>query len=126
MAAVFESLLHMPVKEVARPDCLEGGLLVCVEACGLCGTDVRIFNHGHHRVIPPRIIGHEIAGVVEGVGKRVGAFRGGERVILFPSISCDGCHLCQRGHANLSNEYADASKGWAVIRSALLTRTCKP
>lgn len=101
MAAVFESPLHMPVKEVARPDCPEGGLLVRVEACGLCGTDVRIFNHGHHRVAPPRIIGHEIAGVVEEVGKGVGALRGGERVMLFPSTSCGRCHLCQRGRANL-------------------------
>lgn len=79
----------------------EGELIVDVDACGICGTDLRIYRHGSPRVTYPRILGHEIVGTVRSapgvrsdlVGKRV--------VLAPPAIPCGACEPCRLGRLNL-------------------------
>jgi L-iditol 2-dehydrogenase len=69
-----------------------------VHACSTCGTDVKIFRHGHHHIAPPRVIGHEIAGEIVTVGSDVdGEWRPGDRVQVIAAIPCGRCPDCLRG-----------------------------
>jgi threonine dehydrogenase-like Zn-dependent dehydrogenase len=86
--------------ELPRPKLEEGAALIRVEACGLCGSDVESMN-GHDWANKfPRIMGHEIVGVVEEVGP--GGRKGlsvGDRVAVDPWLPCGGCRFCLMGLA---------------------------
>ncbi|MCT2584300.1 zinc-dependent dehydrogenase [Actinophytocola gossypii] len=68
-----------------------------VRQCSTCGTDVKIFNHGHHHLVPPRVIGHEIAGEVVEVGANVGGWASGDRVQVIAAVPCGKCYECTHG-----------------------------
>ena len=67
---------------------------------GLCGTDYRIWT-GDRPVAYPRVLGHELVGVVEAVGPGVTRVRPGDRVSVEPNYSCGACPLCREGNRNL-------------------------
>ncbi len=69
-------------------------MLVRVEVCGVCGTDVKKIDKG--LVPPPRIFGHEIAGAVAGLGAGVTRFKEGDRVVVHHHIPCLACFYCAR------------------------------
>ncbi|PYM83530.1 MAG: Zn-dependent oxidoreductase, partial [Candidatus Rokuibacteriota bacterium] len=75
---------------------------VCVRVtlAGLCGTDYRIWT-GDRPVAYPRVLGHELVGVVEAVGPGVTRVRPGDRVSVEPNYSCGVCPLCREGNRNL-------------------------
>jgi threonine dehydrogenase-like Zn-dependent dehydrogenase len=78
----------------------EGEVLVKVEECGICGTDVHIVE-GVSRSSPPVVLGHEYAGVVEECGTAVHGLVPGDRVAIDPNISCGTCYYCRRGLVHL-------------------------
>ncbi len=77
----------------------ENEVLVRVEACGICGTDLHIVE-GTSRSTPPVVLGHEYSGVVEDAGKVAGIVRG-TRVAVDPNIPCGTCFYCRRGLVHL-------------------------
>jgi len=99
-AAVLEKLGKIVVKEVSKPKIKEGEMLVKVEYCAVCGSDVRIYRRGNPRVKPPQILGHEIAGYVVEVGKNVKDFKEGDRVALGADVPCGICDFCKNGLGN--------------------------
>ena len=99
-AAVFEDIEKIAVKEVDKPEIDDDSLLVRVRACAVCGSDLRIYHYGNSRVIPPQIIGHEIAGDVVEVGSRVTRFKPGDRVAIGADVPCGECAFCRDGMAN--------------------------
>lgn len=74
-----------------------GEVKIRVRQCSTCGTDVKIFNHGHHHLVPPRVIGHEIAGEVVEVGADVAGWAPGDKVQVIAAIPCGTCAECLRG-----------------------------
>ncbi|WP_405100233.1 zinc-dependent dehydrogenase [Micromonospora sp. NBC_01412] len=68
-----------------------------VRACSTCGTDVKISRFGHHHIVPPRVMGHEIAGEVVEVGGDVTGWQPGDRVQVIAAIPCGKCAECRRG-----------------------------
>lgn len=71
---------------------------VRVRANSICGTDAKIFHHGHHRLDPPRVLGHEIAGEVVEVGQdAIGGWAVGDRVQVIAAVPCGQCDYCKRG-----------------------------
>jgi L-iditol 2-dehydrogenase len=69
-----------------------------VRANSICGTDAKIFHHGHHRLDPPRVLGHELAGEVVEVGaEALGDWAVGDRVQVIAAVPCGECEYCQRG-----------------------------
>ncbi|MEN3185069.1 MAG: zinc-dependent dehydrogenase [Atribacterota bacterium] len=103
-AAFFLGPGKMEVKEVEIPRVEEGEVLIKVAACAICGTDVRIFQHGHAHVVPPQITGHEIAGEIVAVGKGVEGYKVGDKVAVITVISCGRCSYCRKGLQNLCPE----------------------
>jgi L-iditol 2-dehydrogenase len=89
-------LADMPSPAIGPED-----LLVRVRACGICGSDVHGFDGSTGRRIPPLVMGHEAAGVVEAVGEAVEGFREGDRITFDSMVSCGKCHFCRRGRSNL-------------------------
>lgn len=92
-AAVYRGANELRVEEVPRPEPGRGELLVRVEVCGVCLTDVKKVRKG--LLPPPRIFGHEIAGTVAGLGEAVSGFREGERVALQHHVPCGACFYCR-------------------------------
>ncbi|MWV46245.1 alcohol dehydrogenase catalytic domain-containing protein [Paenibacillus sp. HJL G12] len=101
-AAILEAYSSpLIVKEVQDPSLTPDGVIVKIEASGVCRSDWHIWA-GHLPVNElPLILGHEIAGVVEEVGKDIKNFKKGDRVII-PFSQSDGvCPYCQAGHHNV-------------------------
>lgn len=74
-------------------------VLIQVKACGVCGTDVHIYegDKGAAEVTPPTILGHEFSGVIIKTGERVKDFQPGDRVCVDPNCYCGACEYCQNG-----------------------------
>jgi L-iditol 2-dehydrogenase len=112
-AAVFEGIENMVLREVPIPVCEEGGILVKVEACCICGGDMRNFHTGLRYGVEKQIMGHEIAGVVEEVGRKVTRFKVGDKVAIAPDVSCGECYYCKRGLVNLCLNHKMLGTNWA-------------
>ena len=100
-AAVYEGIERIVVRELPVPEIGEDELLVQIKTCAICGTDIRTFHHGSHMVTPPLVVGHELAGVVARVGKRVSGFSEGQAVTMESSIPCLSCPACAKGRYNI-------------------------
>lgn len=91
---------RLRVADVPAPDDTEGRLaLVAIERAGICGTDVKIVD-GTVPVDYPRVLGHEMVGVVRAPVAR-GVIGAGTRVLVNPSVWCGRCRLCRAGRENL-------------------------
>jgi len=101
LAAVYEGINKIAIKEVEKPSLPAGGMLIKVSSCAICGTDLKIYNYGNPRVKPPQIIGHEFIGSIVEKDKEIKDFRLGDRVTMATSISCGRCELCRSGLNNL-------------------------
>lgn len=93
-AAVYRGHGEIRVEEVPTPTIGGGELLVRVESCGICHTDLKKIES--NLLPPPRIYGHETAGVVVQVGEGVEGFQVGDGVIAFHHIPCLDCFYCRR------------------------------
>jgi L-iditol 2-dehydrogenase len=93
-AAVYRGEGMVNVEEIPTPEIGRGEILVRVEACGICHTDLKKIEH--NLLAPPRIYGHETAGTVAAVGEGVTRFRPGDRVVAFHHIPCLECFYCRR------------------------------
>ena len=106
-AAVLEALDTINIKETAEPSCGENEAILQVEACAVCGSDIRIFHFGNDRVGFPAIMGHEISGKIVETGSNVTSFREGQRVAVGADVPCGTCYWCRNGMGtNCSINYA--------------------
>jgi len=123
-AAVFPSPGVCEILERETPNASEGHVLIRVEACGLCGTDLHIFR-GQFPASFPLTAGHEFAGVVEEAGPGVGSLRPGDRVVVDPNIQCGVCRACQRGLVHLCralSSYGVSADGGFATHCVVLAR----
>jgi L-iditol 2-dehydrogenase len=92
-AAVYTGDSKISVEPIPTPAIGPGELLVRVESCGICHTDLKKIEH--NLLAPPRIFGHETAGVVASVGAGVRDYSVGDRIIVFHHIPCLECFYCR-------------------------------
>ncbi len=90
------SIVDMPTPEIGDEDAL-----VRVRACGICGSDIHGYDGSTGRRIPPLVMGHEAAGVIERIGRDVQGFKAGDRVTFDSTVSCGKCEFCRSGRINL-------------------------
>lgn len=98
-AMVLHGPLNLKYQDVPDPICPGDGVVVKVEACGICGSDLRTYEGGSQNKVYPAIIGHEIAGVV--VESNNAEFKKGVHLAIAPMIPCGECWYCLRGIQNL-------------------------
>lgn len=98
-AAVYYGKHDLRVEEVADKFIGDDELKVQVKYCGICGTDIHIFNGegGSADVNPPLIPGHEFSGIVVETGKKIKTIKVGDRVTVDPNDMCDSCYFCRDG-----------------------------
>jgi len=102
-AAVLRGIEDLKMVDVEEPSCNSGDILIKVEACAICKTDVKMFHAGHRDLELPRVLGHEVAGTIIEVGKGVykDEFKVGDRVQVAPGLPCGSCPFCTRGVPNM-------------------------
>jgi L-iditol 2-dehydrogenase len=93
-AAVYRGVNDVRVETVPVPAIGPGELLVKIATCGVCGTDLKKIHTGSHSA--PRIFGHEMSGVVVGMGAGVTNFEIGERVVVHHHVPCGDCYYCRK------------------------------
>ena len=79
----------------------ENNVLVRMVAAGICGSDVGIYHGTNAAATYPRVIGHEIVGVVEEVGGNAKKIKVGDRVIVDQVTACGTCYACRKGRPNV-------------------------
>jgi len=93
-AAVYRAIDDVRTETIAVPEIGPGEVLMHVDTCGICGTDLKKIHTGSHSA--PRVFGHEMAGTVEAVGDGVNGFKPGDRVMAFHHIPCGECFYCRK------------------------------
>lgn len=100
-------VIHAPgdlrVEDVPTPELGPTQLQVRVRCGGICGSDLHYYQHGGFgtvRIQQPMVLGHEVAGVIEAVGRDVQGRSVGERIAISPSRPCGACRYCQMGLQN--------------------------
>ncbi|MHA1728266.1 MAG: zinc-dependent alcohol dehydrogenase [Promethearchaeota archaeon] len=103
--ALFSGLKKIEIREdLVKPEIIrDDEVIIRVKSCGICGSDVEIYNLG---AINDVILGHEFSGEIIEVGKQVNDFKVGDRVSVNPSLPCFdiNCELCKNGKFNLCNK----------------------
>jgi L-iditol 2-dehydrogenase len=92
---------HLEIADMPLPPVGPDEVLVRVEACGICGSDVHGYDGSSGRRIPPIVMGHEAAGTVAAVGSQVRGYAEGDRVTFDSTVYCGHCSFCLSGDVNL-------------------------
>jgi threonine 3-dehydrogenase len=94
-------------RDVPIPTPGPGEVLIRVSSCGICGTDLHIYQWdawSQKRIHPPVTYGHEFVGLIESIGPGVERFHPGQRVSAEGHITCGTCRSCRNGQAHLCRD----------------------
>jgi L-iditol 2-dehydrogenase len=94
LAAVYRAVDEVKTEVVPVPEVGAGEVLVRIDTCGICGTDLKKIHTNSHP--GPRVFGHEMAGTVAAIGDGVRGFAVGDRVMAFHHIPCGHCFYCRK------------------------------
>ena len=101
-AAVYLGKEQIVVQEMPEPKIGDGEVLLEIEACCICGTDLRTYRHGDHKITPPRILGHEFCGrVIESRAPEANV-RLGDRVVMYIVMVDGNDRYTEMGRENLT------------------------
>ena len=98
--ALLHGVRDLRIEKKSIPKINSNQVLIKISACGICGTDVLIYNG---RIITeiPYSPGHEFSGIVQSIGKNIQHLNVGDRVTVDPNCSCGFCYHCRRGNVNI-------------------------
>lgn len=96
-ALVYTGIKQLELKDVPEPS---SDFIIKVLGCGICGTDLKTYQKGHHLFSPPAILGHEFYGLVEKAPIGCG-YLAGDKVVVAPYAECGFCDVCIRGAGSL-------------------------
>lgn len=111
-AMVYNGPKKLQIEEVNVPEIGDRDILVKVKYCGVCGTDIHIYqgDGGSFEVTPPLIMGHELSGIVEQTGKLVTKVKKGDLVSVDPNDMCGECYFCK----NAMEQFCLSNKGYGT------------
>jgi len=108
-AAVVKSNSIIEIKTVEKPSLGAYDILVKMQACGICGSDVEkvVGKYGQ----PSMRLGHEPAGIITQVGSEISNFSVGDRVFTHHHVACysDDCHECSHGNETMCKRYYESN-----------------
>ena len=125
-AAVYEGKEQLVVRDVPDPSLEPGEVLLDIEACNVCGTDLRTYRHGDKKIIPPRVLGHEFCGtVIESRADDPETIKVGDRVVMYIVLPCRECRYCKLGRTEAQcRTTAPPAHSIAFRRAAILANRC--
>jgi len=106
-AAFVKSESTISVEDIENPSIGPGDILVKMESCGICGSDLeKVFGkYGQ----PSMRLGHEPAGIILEVGSNVKDFKNGDRVFTHHHVACYDCHFCNHGNETMCPKYYETN-----------------
>jgi len=104
-AALLRGPGQFACEDVPYPELPADGAILKVEACGICGSDLRAVKHGLRFGITSQILGHEVAGVLVAVGRDVPDYAVGDRLAIAADVHCHQCYYCRRALYNLCENW---------------------
>ena len=99
-SAILEDVRRFAIRDVPDPVLGQDEVMIRVQYCGICGSDLHIYEMG--TAIRP---GHEFSGDIVEVGSDVKGWRIGDRVSVEPRVPCNGCYWCERGEIGLCDQF---------------------
>lgn len=112
-AMVYAAPRELRLEELDDPQLGERDILVRIDACGICGSDVSSYEHGHYAE-PGQVLGHEMTSTVEQLGCGLTGVQPGDRVALLTARSCGACPYCLDGRPFLCGESRRLSIGYGA------------
>ncbi len=100
-ALLLKNYKELELVDLPKPEPGPNDVRVRVKACGICGSDVHGWDGSTGRRIPPLVMGHEAAGVIDAMGANVKGMKEGDRVTFDSTVSCGHCFFCTQGAINL-------------------------
>jgi L-iditol 2-dehydrogenase len=88
-------------RETLDPSPGKGEVLVKIIRIGICGSDIHVYHGTHPYTGYPVTQGHEVSGVIVGLGEGVTGWKIGQKVTIEPQVYCGHCYPCTHGHYNL-------------------------
>lgn len=88
---------ELALEDIPVPDPGPGEVLIRVQHCGICGSDLHIFHLGMPEGL---VMGHELTGVITACGPGVEGWQEGQPVAVNPAYRCNSCYYCKRGQYN--------------------------
>lgn len=115
MRAVVSYGANQPLKLEQRPLPPIGphDLLIKIERCGICGSDLHAHDFLENNGSTGSILGHEISGTVAQMGDAVKGFSLGQRIVVYTAVGCGKCKACQLGNATICPDAQWVSGGYA-------------
>src|SRR4051794_12482251 len=99
-ALLLQRPLNLYTADRDEPSPREGEALVQIRSIGICGSDLHAYRGHHPYVGYPRVLGHELGGMVVEVGPNPGGLRAGDNVCVEPILNCGTCFPCRQGRYN--------------------------
>ena len=103
-ALVMNEYKKLSYEEVPTPQPKAGEVLIRLQACAVCGSDVHGFDGSTGRRRPPVIMGHEASGIIVECGEGVKDYKVGDRVTFDSTVYCGKCPMCLEGKVNLCSD----------------------
>jgi 2-desacetyl-2-hydroxyethyl bacteriochlorophyllide A dehydrogenase len=104
LAARYLGPDRIEAEEVSLPVISDEEALLQVEACGFCGSDINIIAGTHPRAQAPLTMGHELSGKIVDIKSADSRFSVGDRVTMYPLISCGSCYVCTHGNPHVCRQ----------------------
>src|SRR5579859_3564590 len=105
-AAILHGKESIRIEEISLPSLRPGEVRVRIEAALTCGTDLKVFKRGYHAkmIVPPSVFGHELAGTISELGKKVSGWKIGNRFVVSNSAPCGECFFFKNNQENLCDD----------------------
>ncbi|MBR0090616.1 MAG: alcohol dehydrogenase catalytic domain-containing protein [Lachnospiraceae bacterium] len=104
-AVYFEKPWEVGIKDIEQRPLTKGEALVEIVSAGICGSDIGAFRGKNNLVSYPRVIGHELAGIVREIpAENPKGLKVGDKVVVDPYLYCGHCYPCSIGRTNCCNE----------------------
>jgi D-arabinose 1-dehydrogenase-like Zn-dependent alcohol dehydrogenase len=99
-ALVYAEPMKLELRDISQPQLGMGDVLVRVQACGVCGSDLHGFLGKSRKRVPPLVLGHEFSGDIIERGYST-QFDTGSAAAVYPLLCCGKCRYCVSGRENL-------------------------
>ena len=106
-AAFVKGPSQVEIRTVDKPTIGEGDIMVKMQACGVCGSDLEKIYGQYSQ--PSMRLGHEPSGIISEVDKNVKNFKKGDRVFVHHHVPCYSCHYCSHGNETMCKKYSETN-----------------
>ncbi|RAW19531.1 alcohol dehydrogenase [Paenibacillus taichungensis] len=99
-AVICEEINRLALRDIAEPERTENQALVTIRRIGICGTDLHAYKGNQPFFTYPRVLGHELSGIIEEIGPNEAGLKAGDQVSIIPYLHCGHCIACRSGKTN--------------------------